>query len=104
MLHERNTLIALSAKEELSPKDSTRLEYLGNHLDDLGFAREYRDPLYQLFIEQMYEAREQPLDRIFGPDELQAYEETAKKVVEGLLKREKQDELDALAKELEAGE
>ena len=69
-------------------------------MDDLGFSREYRDPLYQLFIEKMYEVRRQPLDKLLTSKEKAEQEALAVKIVSKLVKTEKTDELSALAKEL----
>lgn len=99
-LQKRNELLAKKRKEELSPSEQEELAKLRNHLEDLGFSREYRDPLYQMFIEKMYEVRSQPLDKIFTPEELKAQEELAEEIVRELVKREKTDELSTLAQEL----
>ena len=100
LLYERDSLVAMQSKPSFTPENRARLEYLRKHLDDLGFTREYRDPMYQLFIEQMYEARGLPLDKLFDAKELREREELAKKIVQDLVKREKTDELSALAQEL----
>lgn len=100
LLKERNELIAKKSKQALSPTELERLEYLRRHLDDLGFTREYRDPLFQLFIERMYEARSIPLTDLFDPQELRNREELAKRIVEELVRREKTEELSELAREL----
>lgn len=99
-LQRRNELIALKAKEALTPKQESELKSLRAHLDDLGFSREYRDPLYQRFIEQMYAVRSIPLDELFSPDELKQQEELAQQILRKLVKVEKTAELSALAKEL----
>jgi predicted ATPase len=99
-LEERNELLAKKAKEGLSEAEEAKLARLRDHLDDLGFSREYRDPLYQLFIQKMYEVRSQPLTKLLSPNELKAQEEFAQKVVTELVKQEREDELSALAQEL----
>jgi hypothetical protein len=60
-LQERNELLARKVKEGLSEAEEEKLARLRDHLDKLGFSREYRDPLYQLFVQKMYEVRSQPL-------------------------------------------
>jgi ABC-type multidrug transport system ATPase subunit len=99
-LQERNELLAKKAKEGLSEVEEERLARLRDHLDDLGFSREYRDPLYQLFIQKMYEVRSQPLTKLLTPDELKAQEELAEAVVTKLVKQERESELSDLAREL----
>jgi predicted ATPase len=99
-LQKRNELLALKAKKQLTAEQDEDLKKLRNQLDDLGFSREYRDPLYQQFIEQMYAVRSVPLDKLLSPKELKAQEALAKKIVTKLVKTEKTDELSALAKEL----
>lgn len=100
LLHERNELLAKKRKEGLSDAEEQKLGRLRHYLDDLGFSREDRDPLYQLFIEKMYEARSRPLTELLSPDELAEQEALAKAIVTELLKSERTEELSELAKEL----
>jgi predicted ATPase len=99
-LQRRNELLALKAKKQLTTKQDEDLKKLRDQLDDLGFSREYRDPLYQQFIEQMYAVRSLPLDKILSSKELKDQEALARKIVTKLVKTEKSDELSALAQEL----
>jgi predicted ATPase len=99
-LEERNTLLARKAKEGLSQSEEEKLSRLSHHLDDLGFSREYRDPLYQLFIQKMYEVRSQPLGNILTSEELQKQEALAQEIITELVKRERVDNLSELAQEL----
>jgi len=99
-LQERNELLALKAKCQLSPDNEAKLKALRSQLDDLGFSREYRDPLYQLFIEKMYAVRSQPLDKLLTPAEKAAQEALAEKIVAKIVKTEKTEELSTLAQEL----
>jgi predicted ATPase len=99
-LQRRNDLLALKAHTELSQEQAAELEALRTYLDDLGFSREYRDPMYQLFIQEMVKARRQPLNVLMTPEELAAQEALAKEVVTKLVKRERTDDLSALAQEL----
>jgi predicted ATPase len=99
-LQRRNDLLAKRRKEELTDQESAELERLKTYLEDLGFSHEYRDPLYQLFIEKMYEMRSQPLNKILSEKEIIEQEALAAEVVKELIKREKTDDLSALAQEL----
>jgi ABC-type multidrug transport system ATPase subunit len=99
-LQKRNELLAKKAKNGLTALEETQLARLREYLDNLGFSREYRDPLYQMFIEKMFEARRQPLTDLLTPDELEAQEQLAEAVVKELVKRERTDDLSALAQEL----
>lgn len=100
-LQRRNELLAKKAKEGLTSEEAEELTRLRDHLDDLGFSREYRDPMYQLFIEKMYEVRSRPLSELLSADELKDQEKLAIKIVSELVKRERSDELSELAKELQ---
>jgi predicted ATPase len=100
MLQERNDLIARKAKEGLGPTEEHQLMRLRARLDDLGFSRENRDPLYQIFIEKMHEARGQPLGELLSPEELATQERLAKAVVTELVKKERTEQLSSLAREL----
>jgi ABC-type transport system involved in cytochrome c biogenesis ATPase subunit len=99
-LRQRNELIAMKAKGKLSRGQEKKLEALRAQLDDLGFSNEYRDPLYQLFIEKMYEVRSQPLDGLLTAEEKAQQEALAEKIVAAIVKTEKTKELSALAQEL----
>ena len=99
-LRRRNELIALKAKKPLTKKQEDELKTLRAQLDDLGFSREYRDPLYQRFIEQMYAVRSLPLDKVLSPRQLKEQDALAKKIVTKIVRMEKTEELSALAKEL----
>jgi predicted ATPase len=99
-LSERNVLLAKRQKSGLNDREAARLESLQKYLDDLGFAHESRDPLYQLFIQKMYEVKKMPLDRLLDPRELERQEQLAEHIIVELVKRERTDELSALAREL----
>jgi antitoxin component of RelBE/YafQ-DinJ toxin-antitoxin module len=70
------------------------------YLQDLGFVHESRDPLYQLFLEKMYQVKKLPLDTVLSKDELAQQEKLAEEIVTELVKRGKADELSTLAREL----
>jgi ABC-type multidrug transport system ATPase subunit len=99
-LRRRNELLALKAKKALTQKQEEELKKIRDELDDLGFSREYRDPLYQQFIEQMYAVRSLPLDKLLSPKQFKEQEALAKKIVTKLVRTEKTEELSALAQEL----
>jgi hypothetical protein len=99
-LDRRNGLLAKRSKSGLTEAETSELEALTGHLDDLGFAREYRDPLYQMFIQQMYEVRSRPLASLLTADELAEQERLARAVISELVKKERVGELSALAREL----
>jgi hypothetical protein len=99
-LDERNALIAKRSLEGLDGTEQERLVRLQNSLDDLGFAREYRDPLYQKFIEEMYRARRKPLTELFSNDELQEQTQLANQIVEKIVKQEKRGQLEDLVHEV----
>lgn len=99
-LQRRNELLALKGKRQLDGPETVELEKLRNYLEDLGFTKEYRDPVYQLFIEKMYEARSLPLDKILSVDELKEQEQLAEEIAKTLVKRERTSDLSSLAQEL----
>ncbi len=99
-LEQRNELLAKKANKKLSKKEEKELKQLKRYLEDLGFSSEYRDPLYQLFIEEMYKIRSRPFDRLLTKKELKAQEALANKVIKELVKKEKMGDLSSLAKEL----
>lgn len=99
-LQRRNELLAKQAKDGLNPAEEEELERLRHYLDDLGFSRENRDPMYQLFIQKMYEVRSQPMQQLLSPDELQRQEELASQIVKEIVVKERTSELANLAKVL----
>lgn len=99
-LEKRNTLLAKKAQDGLTESEDQELQQLKAHLEDLGFSYEYRDPLYQLFIEKMYQARSLPISELLTPSELQEQEDLAQQIVGELVKRERGNDLSKLAEEL----
>ncbi|PMG81299.1 AAA family ATPase [Vibrio breoganii] len=99
-LDRRNNLLGRKKRGELSDDEKEELDCLVVRLEDLGFSREYRDPMYQLFIEKMYEVRRRPLDQLLNEDELNAQNALAEQIMEQLVKAERAEELSALAREL----
>lgn len=101
-LQRRNDLLAKRKHEGLSPEEQQELDCLVVRLDDLGFSREYRDPMYQLFIEQMYKVRSKPIDQLLSKEELQEQNSLAEKIMEDLVKAQRFNDLSSLAQELAA--
>ena len=99
-LQRRNDLLAKRKHEGLNHDEQQELDCLVVRLDDLGFSREYRDPMYQLFIEQMYKVRSKPLDGLLSEKELQEQNALAEKIMEQLVKAQRKDDLSSLAQEL----
>lgn len=99
-MQRRNELLAKRKKEGLSAAEDVDLKRLQDHLEDLGFSKVSRDPLYQLFIEQMYEVRSLPLDESLTVEKLEEQELLAREIVKKLVNQERSEELLALANEL----
>jgi len=99
-LDERNKLIAQRNKVGLTLFENQRLEELQARLEELGFGREFQDPMYQLFIEKMYENKKEPLENVLTPEQIEQQAQLADKIVKELIHKEKMDELSDLAKEL----
>ncbi|MEW8309713.1 MAG: hypothetical protein G8D88_21525, partial [gamma proteobacterium symbiont of Ctena orbiculata] len=87
----------------LTPDEEAQLAKLQTYLDDIGFSKVSRDPLYQMFIEQMYEVRSLPLNEVLTSENLQKQEILAKEIVKKLVNQERDEELSALAEELGIG-
>jgi predicted ATPase len=100
-LQRRNELIAKQAKSGLHQIEKAELERLRHYLDELGFSREHRDPMFQLFVEKMYEARSLPMSQLLSPEQLQEQESLAEKVVRDLVRDERTGELRKLARALD---
>lgn len=99
-LQRRNDLLAKRKHEALDAEEQDELDRLVTRLDDLGFSREYRDPMYQLFIEKMYKVRSKPLDELLTENELMEQNAEAEKIMEQLVKAQRMDNLSSLAQEL----
>lgn len=97
-LHRRNELLAKQSVDGILNEEKEELERLRLYLEELGFSREHRDPLYQMFIEKMYQVRKQPLSQLLSPEKLAEQEELATQIVHELVTQERSDELEELAK------
>lgn len=102
-LQLRNELVAKKASVGLSAEEDTALERLRRYLEELGFSREHRDPMYQLFVEKMYQAKSQPINKLLTPSELAEQEALAESIIKELVKTERKDELAELARQLKQG-
>lgn len=102
-LQRRNDLLAKNSSQGLTSAEADELVRLRRYLEELGFSREYRDPMYQLFVQKMYEAKSQPINKILTPEELADQEAMAEGIVKDLVRNERQDELAELARLLKQG-
>lgn len=102
-LERRNELIAKKAGEGLTAGEEGELQRLRRYLEELGFSREYRDPMYQLFIEKMYKVKSQPITKLLTPQELAEQEALAESIIKELVSSERKDELAELARQLKQG-
>ena len=102
-LQRRNELLAKNANDGLTGAEKEELERLRRYLAELGFSREYRDPMYQLFVQKMYEAKSQPINKLLTPEELAEQEALAASIVKELVTTERKGELAELAKLLQQG-
>ncbi len=102
-LQRRNELIAKKASEGLTAEEEGELQRLRRYLEELGFSREYRDPMYQLFVEKMYKAKSQPINKLLTPEELAEQEALAESIIKELVASERKDELAELARQLRQG-
>ncbi len=102
-LQRRNELLAKKANEGLTGAETEELVRLRRYLEELGFSREYRDPMYQLFVQKMYEAKSQPINTLLTHEELAEQEALAASIVKELVSTERKSELAELARLLKQG-
>ncbi|KVU45525.1 AAA family ATPase [Burkholderia ubonensis] len=103
-LQRRNELMAKEGRDELSMHERDELERLKAYLTDLGFSREYRDPLYQLFIQKMYEARSLPMAQLLTPEQQLLQNQLAEQIAKALVTDQRLSEIDALARAIQSDE
>ncbi len=84
-LRRRNDLLAKEASGQLVANEREELERLKAYLSDLGFSREYRDPLYQLFIQKMYEARSLPMAQLLTPEQQKLQNQLAEQIAKAMV-------------------
>ncbi|AXE91077.1 AAA family ATPase [Paraburkholderia terricola] len=99
-LDRRNELLAKEAKHELTRNETTELERLKAYLTDLGFSREYKDPLYQLFIQKMYEARSLPMAQLLTSEQQAHQDQLAQQITKAMIADKRLSEMESLAKAL----
>lgn len=99
-LQRRNDLLAMEAKRALTEDERDELEKLKNYLTDLGFTREYRDPLYQLFIQKMYEARSLPMEQLLTPEQQKIQNELADQIAKTMVADQRMSEISSLVSAL----
>lgn len=99
-LDRRNELLAKEVRGELAAGERDELERLKAYLTDLGFAREYRDPLYQLFIQKMYEARSLPMAELLTSEQQQRQDRLAEEIAKAMLADKRLGEMASLVKAL----
>jgi predicted ATPase len=103
-LTRRNELLAKDGRDQLSDVEREELERLKDYLMDLGFSREYRDPMYQLFIQKMYEARSLPMEQLLSPEQQQRQNELAEQIAKAMASDQRLSEMESLAKSLKPDE
>lgn len=96
-LDRRNQLLVKESKEGLTLDEQNELEQLKIYLTDLGFSREYRDPLYQLFIQKMYEARNLSMSNLLTPEQLEQQNKLAEQIAKNMLAEQRISEMENLA-------
>jgi hypothetical protein len=99
-LDRRNELLAKEAKNEVAPDEQIELERLKSYLTDLGFSREYKDPLYQLFIQKMYEAHSLPMAQLLTPKQQAHQDQLAEQIAKAMVSDKRLSEMESLAKAL----
>jgi predicted ATPase len=87
LLDERREL---AIKEQMSDEDRTRLHELNKQLDEMGFTKTTRDPLYEPYVEAMTKAEgEEGLrEPILTPDQQERQRELAVQIVQELKNKE----------------
>jgi predicted ATP-binding protein involved in virulence len=87
-LNEKNQLAVKQALGKLTSSEVEYLRNLSNELNELGFSRTFRDPLYQRFIIALSQ-REEFKFRNYTDEELKQQNEFALEILEELLTEEK---------------
>lgn len=103
-LQRRNDLLAIEGKRLLTKGERDELEKLKDYLTDLGFTREYRDPLYQLFIQKMYEARSLPMEQLLTPEQQKVQNDLADQIAKAMVADQRLSEINTLVSELQPEE
>lgn len=54
-LYDRNILLALKQRQELTIEESEQLDKLSEKLEGMGFQRTFRDPMYSAFLQKLHD-------------------------------------------------
>lgn len=76
--------------KDLSEKDRLRLIQLSDELSDLGFSRDFRDPIEQQFADAMTRRRPKKEQIVLTPQELKGQEKVADEILTEILAEEKE--------------
>jgi hypothetical protein len=92
-IDERDAIRAKQKKlqergKDLSEKDRLRLIQLSDELSDLGFSRDFRDPIEQQFADAMTRRRPKREQIVLTPQELKKQEMVADEILEEILAEE----------------
>lgn len=99
-LDRRNELLAKEGAGELTSGERAELERLKAYLIDLGFASEYRDPLYHLFIQKMHAARSLPMADLLTPEQRKLQDKLAEDITKAMLVDQRLSEMSDLVRVL----
>lgn len=86
-LDRRNYLYALA--EERSPQEDSELTLLSEQLSDLGFASDFRDPYFALFVKRMAK-HTQFHKEVLTHEEQKRQDEAADEIIAEILEQEEQ--------------
>jgi predicted ATPase len=78
----------LFAKTNLSPKENNELTELSDHLAELGFTREFRDPYFEAFARAMGRRKEFQKPKL-SPEEIVRQDQIADKILDEILAKGK---------------
>lgn len=90
MLEQRNKLLIKQQKGILNDNDKKELSKLFNELEELGFSKTFRDPLYQKFITAFKERYKSLKTTKFSKEEIEAQNKLAIEILEEIDKEEKE--------------
>ena len=99
-LDRRNALLVRETSGNITDGERNELERLKAYLSDLGFSREYRDPLYQLFIRKMHEAHSLPMAQLMTPEQVAFQDQLAEQIAKLMVADKRLSEMKSLAKSL----
>ncbi len=88
-LELKNNLVTKQNIEGLTSNEERQLQELFDELNDLGFTKTFRDPLYQKFIIALSQREEYKIKK-FSKQEIDRQNEIAQQILDELLKEEKE--------------